>query len=112
MLRKVPQITALFWVIKLLTTAMGESTSDFLVFHFNPYAAVIAGFVVFAVVLWLQFKANQLYSLAILADGTDGSDLWDYGGRRYTRCTRRTVPRNYGDVCRSTRRHILFVAGD
>lgn len=70
MLRKVPQITALFWVIKLLTTAMGESTSDFLVFHFNPYAAVIAGFVVFAVVLWLQFKANQyipwLYWLTVL----------------------------------------------
>ena len=27
---KVPEITALFWVIKLLTTGMGESASDFL----------------------------------------------------------------------------------
>ena len=27
---KVPEITALFWVIKILTTGMGESASDFL----------------------------------------------------------------------------------
>lgn len=60
----------LFWVIKLLTTAMGESTSDFLVFHFNPYAAVILGFVVFAAVLWLQFRTRKyipwVYWLAVL----------------------------------------------
>jgi len=35
-MRKVPEITLLFWVIKVLTTAMGESTSDFLVFEINP----------------------------------------------------------------------------
>ena len=34
---KVPKITAYFWIAKLLTTAMGEATSDFLVFHTNPY---------------------------------------------------------------------------
>ena len=28
---KVPEITALFWVIKILTTGMGEATSDFLI---------------------------------------------------------------------------------
>jgi len=28
---KVPEITALFWVAKLLSTATGESTSDYLV---------------------------------------------------------------------------------
>lgn len=30
-LRKVPEITLYFWVIKVLTTAMGEATSDYLV---------------------------------------------------------------------------------
>ena len=40
---KVPEITVWFWVIKLLSTAMGESTSDFLVFHINPYVAVVLG---------------------------------------------------------------------
>lgn len=70
LLRKVPQVTLLFWVIKLLTTAMGESTSDFLVFHFNPYAAVILGFIVFVVVMWLQFRTRTyvpwLYWLNVL----------------------------------------------
>lgn len=70
MLRKVPQVTLLFWIIKLLTTAVGESTSDFLVFHFNPYAAVISGFIVFVAVLWLQFRTRKyipwVYWLAVL----------------------------------------------
>lgn len=70
MLRKVPQIAVIFWVIKLLTTAMGESTSDFLIFHFNPYLAVITGFVVFAAVLWLQLTTRKyipwIYWLAVL----------------------------------------------
>src|SRR5579872_3747540 len=59
LLRKVPQVTALFWIIKLLTTAMGESTSDFLVFHFNPYAAVILGFIVFVAALFLQLRSRK-----------------------------------------------------
>ena len=59
LIRKVPQVGLLFWLIKLITTAMGESTSDFLVFHFNPYAAVILGFTVFVVVLWTQFKTPK-----------------------------------------------------
>ena len=49
---------------------MGESTSDFLVFHFNPYAAVILGFIVFVIVLWLQFKTRKyipwIYWLTVL----------------------------------------------
>lgn len=59
LLRKVPQVGLLFWIIKLCTTAMGESTSDFLVFHFNPYAAVISGFVVFVIVMGLQFRTPK-----------------------------------------------------
>ena len=30
-MRKVPEVTIYFWIIKLLTTAMGESSSDYLV---------------------------------------------------------------------------------
>src|ERR1035437_4932545 len=41
--RKVPEITLLFWVIKVLSTAMGEATSDFLVFEIDPVIAVILG---------------------------------------------------------------------
>lgn len=53
-LRKVPEITILFWVIKLLTTAMGESTSDYLVVHINPYLAVITTGVLFAIAILVQ----------------------------------------------------------
>ncbi len=53
--RKVPQITALFWIVKVITTALGESTSDFLVYAINPYVAVLIGAVVFVAALALQF---------------------------------------------------------
>lgn len=45
LIRKVPEITVFFWIVKLLSTAMGESTSDFFVYHINPYVAVVLGFV-------------------------------------------------------------------
>src|SRR5476651_2411256 len=67
--RKVPEITALFWFVKLLTTALGESTSDFLVFKINPYIAVTLGFIGFTVALALQFWVGRyiawVYWLAV-----------------------------------------------
>jgi uncharacterized membrane-anchored protein len=58
-LSKVPEITALFWVTKLLTTAMGESTSDFLVSRINSVVAVLLGAVVLIGALALQFRASH-----------------------------------------------------
>ncbi|HEX6762954.1 MAG TPA: hypothetical protein VF094_09150 [Gaiellaceae bacterium] len=37
------RIAAIFWAIELLTTAFGESTSDYLVHDVNPYLAVVGG---------------------------------------------------------------------
>jgi uncharacterized membrane-anchored protein len=59
LLRKVPEISAIFWLAKLFTTAMGEATSDFLANTINPYVAVTLGFIVFAFALWLQFRAKN-----------------------------------------------------
>lgn len=59
MLRKVPEITLMFWVIKLLTTAMGEATSDYLVVHINSYLAVILSGVLFAVAIIIQLFAKK-----------------------------------------------------
>jgi uncharacterized membrane-anchored protein len=59
---KVAAVSAFFWVIKVLTTAMGEAVSDYLVHRYNPYLAVIAGFVVFVVALGLQFAARRYRS--------------------------------------------------
>lgn len=58
-MRKVPAVTALFWVVKVLTTALGESVSDYLVFSINPYVAVLLGAMGFAVALVLQFRARR-----------------------------------------------------
>ncbi|NMP22469.1 hypothetical protein [Sulfobacillus harzensis] len=59
---KVPEITLYFWIAKLLTTAMGEATSDFFVYHMNPYLAVISGGVVWALAMCIQFKARRYYA--------------------------------------------------
>ncbi|MGD0284692.1 MAG: hypothetical protein ABSB12_03820 [Candidatus Saccharimonadales bacterium] len=58
-MRKVPEITLIFWVVKLLSTAMGEATSDFFVFKINPYIAVILGGIVLAVALLIQFSVKH-----------------------------------------------------
>ncbi len=66
---KVPKITVYFWIIKILTTALGEAVSDYLVHHDNPYAAVVGGFVVFVVALAIQFAVRTyvpwVYWLAV-----------------------------------------------
>ena len=59
LLSKVPEITIFFWLIKLLTTAMGEATSDYLVYHINPYVAVTIGGIGFVVALILQFSVRK-----------------------------------------------------
>ncbi|HEX5417709.1 MAG TPA: hypothetical protein VFZ25_18785 [Chloroflexota bacterium] len=76
-LRKVPEITAFFWIIKLLSTAVGESASDYLVFHIDPYIAVALGAVGLVVALVLQLGARRyvapLYWLAVVMVGIFGT---------------------------------------
>jgi uncharacterized membrane-anchored protein len=52
---KVPEITLIFWVLKLLTTGMGEAMSDFLGQKSVPLAGVI-GFFGLILALWLQLR--------------------------------------------------------
>ena len=56
MIPKVPEVNVYFWAVKILTTAMGEAVSDFLVKQYNPYLAVLMGFVVFAIAIVWQFR--------------------------------------------------------
>jgi uncharacterized membrane-anchored protein len=68
---KVPEITPFFWILKLLTTAMGEATSDYLVSRFNPYLGVAIGGIFFVIVLALQFYVPRyipwVYWLAVMS---------------------------------------------
>jgi uncharacterized membrane-anchored protein len=78
---KVPEITALFWVIKILTTGMGESTSDFLGNVSNLLWAVV-GITGFVVAMWLQLRVRRyvapIYWFAVVMVaivGTRAADL-------------------------------------
>lgn len=62
--KKVPEITIYFWIIKLLTTAMGESTSDYLVNRYNPYVVVILGFGCFLLIMALQLYLRRYIAWA------------------------------------------------
>ena len=58
-LLRVPEITAYFWIIKGLSTALGESTSDYLVRTLSPIPAVGLGFAGFVVALVCQFSMRR-----------------------------------------------------
>ena len=91
LLAKVPEITIAFWVLKLLTTGMGEAMSDFLGQHSVPIAAAI-GIFGLAFAIWLQLRQHEYrapyYWFAVMmvavfgtmaADGIhDGADLSYY----------------------------------
>lgn len=54
---KVPEITCAFWILKLLTTAMGEAASDYLLSTLD-YLGLGIGVTGFIATLWLQFKTR------------------------------------------------------
>ena len=56
---KVPEVTLLFWVVKILTTGMGETASDYLVTTFDPVLAVGAAGVVLGGLLAVQFAVRR-----------------------------------------------------
>ncbi|MGA7705439.1 MAG: hypothetical protein WB998_11145 [Solirubrobacteraceae bacterium] len=74
---RVPEITAYFWLIKALSTAMGESTSDYLVHAMAPVVAVGLGFLAFLAALALQFSVRRYvawtYWLAVVMVGVFGT---------------------------------------
>ena len=78
---KVPLITVYFWIIKLLSTAMGEATSDYMVKTINPVVAVLLGFAAFVIAMVLQFRAKGynawIYWLAVVMVAVFGTQAAD-----------------------------------
>ena len=74
---RVPQVGVAFWVIKALSTAFGESTSDYMVHAMLPQLAVLIGFVAFVGALLLQFRQGRYvawsYWLAVAMVGVFGT---------------------------------------
>lgn len=85
-LGKVPEITVLFWIVKVLTTGMGETTSDFLVRSIEPVVAVGLGAAGLAAALVWQFSVRRyipaVYWLAVVmvsVFGTMAADVLHVG---------------------------------
>src|ERR1700759_2345046 len=74
---KVPEVTAWFWLVKALPTAMGESTSDWLVHVLVPEIAVVLGAIAFGIAIYIQFTKDRYipwcYWLAVAMVGVFGT---------------------------------------
>jgi uncharacterized membrane-anchored protein len=84
--KKLPEVTALFWIIKLLTTGMGETTSDYFVHQMSPMIALGLEGGGLLVALILQFAARKyipwIYWLAmsmVAIFGTIAADIIHVG---------------------------------
>jgi uncharacterized membrane-anchored protein len=74
---KVPEVTALFWVIKILTTAGGEATSDYFALHNKIVGGLFETALVVIGLVW-QFRTRRYtapaywflaYAIAIFGTG-------------------------------------------
>jgi len=59
LLSRVPEVTVYFWIAKVLTTGMGETTSDYLVHRLAPALAVGLGAIGFVAALLWQLSARR-----------------------------------------------------
>jgi uncharacterized membrane-anchored protein len=86
MLTKVPEATVLFWITKILTTGMGETTSDYFGRTSDPVVVVGLAGLVLVGSLVLQLRVSRyvpvVYWLAVVmvsVFGTMAADVWHVG---------------------------------
>lgn len=74
---RVAEVSATFWMVKGLSTALGESASDYLVVAINPVLAVLLGFAAFVAALAVQLTRRRYvpwaYWLAVVMVGVFGT---------------------------------------
>src|ERR1700759_2774750 len=84
---KVPRITLLFWVAKLLTTGMGETTWDFLSQSIGQTVAAVLSGVLLVAALVAQFRARSynawLYWAAVVMVAVFGTAVADIAHNTY-----------------------------
>ncbi|MFJ6718493.1 hypothetical protein [Streptomyces sp. NPDC091259] len=94
-MNKVPQVTAVFWIIKVLTTGMGETASDFLAHVMDPMIAVALGALGLVISLAVQFRLDRYVAwvywttvVMVSVFGTMAADVLHVGlGVPYTEAT-------------------------
>lgn len=82
-LSKVPQVTLFFWLIKMMSTTVGETAADYLNFNLGfglGYTSLVAG-ILLAVVLGMQMRARHyipaLYWLTVVLVSIFGTLVTD-----------------------------------
>jgi uncharacterized membrane-anchored protein len=84
MMLKVPQITIVFWIAKLLTTAFGEAFSDFIFFgrFFSENVTILIGLGVLLIFLAIQLTIKKyipwIYWLTVTAVAVFGTMAADF----------------------------------
>ncbi len=77
---KVPEVFVVFWVVKLLTTGIGETAADFMGTA-NLVLAGVVGIGGFFAALWLQLRADRyrpvLYWVTVLMVAVFGTMIAD-----------------------------------
>ena len=80
---KVPEVTAIFWAIKIMATTVGETGADYLIFQWGlglPMTSALMA-VVLAGILWLQFRQDRyrpwIYWLAVTMVSVVGALITD-----------------------------------
>lgn len=80
---KVPEVTAIFWAIKIMATTVGETGADYLIFQWElglPMTSALMA-VVLAGILWLQFRQDRyrpwIYWLAVTMVSVVGTLITD-----------------------------------
>lgn len=86
-LSKVPEVTLVFWIIKIACTTLGETAGDFVTMSLNlGYligTAIFAAIFALAVIVQVRARAFHpfLYWLTIIATTTLGTTIADYADR-------------------------------
>src|SRR5947209_5923747 len=84
LMNKVPAITATFWVIKILSTTVGETFADYLTVNVGLGALVTDGlvFAVLAAALVVQFRTRRytpwIYWLCVVLISISGTQITDF----------------------------------
>ena len=84
MLNKVPQVTLLFWIIKIMSTTVGETGADYLAVHVGLGALITDGVMVALLMaaLLLQLRARQYvpwrYWVTVVLVSVVGTQITDF----------------------------------
>src|ERR1700681_4400606 len=83
MLNKVPQVTLSFWVIKIMSTTVGETGADYLAVHVGLGSAITSAVTVslllaaLLVQLWMRRYVPRIYWLTVVLVSIVGTQITD-----------------------------------